>query len=70
MMDPPRPEAISAISNCLQAEIRVKMITGDNPQTAMSIGQMLGINNASTAITGRELEIMDDQKVRCCYRCW
>lgn len=60
MMDPPRPEAISAISDCLQAGIRVKMITGDHPQTAMSIGQMLGINNASTAITGRELEIMDD----------
>jgi hypothetical protein len=51
----------SALSDCLQAGIRVKMITGDHPQTAMSIGQMLGIYNASTAITGRELEIMDDQ---------
>ncbi|MEM6159415.1 cation-transporting P-type ATPase [Erwinia sp. P6884] len=63
MMDPPRPEAISAIRDCLQAGIRVKMITGDHPQTAMSIGQMLGINNASTAITGRELELMDEQQL-------
>lgn len=63
MMDPPRPEAISAIGDCLQAGIRVKMITGDHPQTAMSIGQMLGIGNASTAITGRELESMNEQQL-------
>ncbi len=43
MMDPPRPEAITAIADCLQAGIRVKMITGDHPQTAMSIGKMLGL---------------------------
>ena len=60
MMDPPRPEAITAIGDCLQAGIRVKMITGDHPQTAMSIGKMLGIGNAGNAITGRELEVMDD----------
>ncbi|MBK4387050.1 cation-transporting P-type ATPase [Enterobacter hormaechei] len=63
MMDPPRPEAISAIADCLQAGIRVKMITGDHPQTAMSIGQMLGIGNAASAITGRELEAMDDHQL-------
>lgn len=59
MMDPPRPEAITAISDCLQAGIRVKMITGEHPETAMSIGKMLGIGNADNAITGRELEKMD-----------
>ena len=63
MMDPPRPEAITAIRDCLQAGIRVKMITGDHPQTAMSIGQMLGIGNAGSAITGRELEVMDDHQL-------
>ena len=63
MMDPPRPEAIAAIADCLQAGIRVKMITGDHPQTAMSIGQMLGIGNAASAITGRELEVMDDHQL-------
>ena len=63
MMDPPRPEAITAIADCLQAGIRVKMITGDHPQTAMSIGQMLGIGNAASAVTGRELEAMDDRQL-------
>ena len=60
MMDPPRPEAIDAINACQQAGIRVKMITGDHPQTAMSIGQMLGISNSEQAVTGYELEKMDD----------
>jgi magnesium-transporting ATPase (P-type) len=32
------------------------MITGDHPQTAMSIGQMLGITNSEQAVTGYELE--------------
>ncbi len=36
------------------------MITGDHPQTAMSIGQMLGITNSSQAMTGYQLEHMDD----------
>ncbi|WP_241722073.1 cation-transporting P-type ATPase [Raoultella sp. HC6] len=63
MMDPPRPEAIDAIHACQNAGIRVKMITGDHPQTAMSIGQMLGIANSSQAMTGYRLEHMDDAEL-------
>ncbi|XQS19387.1 cation-transporting P-type ATPase [Citrobacter telavivensis] len=63
MMDPPRPEAIAAIGACQQAGIRVKMITGDHPQTAMSIGGMLGIHNSCHAVTGYELEQMDDAEL-------
>ncbi|MGE0971467.1 cation-transporting P-type ATPase [Klebsiella sp. WOUb02] len=63
MMDPPRPEAIDAIHACQNAGIRVKMITGDHPQTAMSIGQMLGIANSSEAMTGYRLEHMDDAEL-------
>ena len=33
------------------------------PATAMSIGKMLGIGNAENAITGRELEVMDDAQL-------
>ncbi len=62
MMDPPRPEAITAIADCLQADPR-KNDHRDHPQTAMSIGQMLGIGNAASAITGRELEAMDDRQL-------
>ncbi|BDA13467.1 carbonate dehydratase [Aeromonas caviae] len=63
MMDPPRPEAVEAIRACQQAGIRVKMITGDHPQTAMSIGKMLGMGNSDRAVTGYELEHMDDAEL-------
>lgn len=63
MMDPPRPEAIDAIHACQNAGIRVKMITGDHPQTAMSIGQMLGIGNSMQAVTGYQLEHMNDEEL-------
>jgi magnesium-transporting ATPase (P-type) len=63
MMDPPRPEAVEAIRACQQAGIRVKMITGDHPQTAMSIGQMLGIGNGEKSVTGYELEKMNDAEL-------
>ncbi|WP_312055528.1 cation-transporting P-type ATPase [Pantoea brenneri] len=63
MMDPPRPEAIAAIDECQQAGIRVKMITGDHQETAMAIGQMLGIGNSQAAITGYQLEHMSDAEL-------
>lgn len=63
MMDPPRPEAIAAIDECQKAGIRVKMITGDHQETAMAIGQMLGIGNSQAAITGYELEHMSDAEL-------
>ena len=67
MLDPPRPEVIEAIRECQNAGIRVKMITGDNLKTAMSIGKQIGLNHPSqekshhhntdiTAITGKELQ--------------
>ncbi|MGZ9927960.1 HAD family hydrolase, partial [Escherichia coli] len=63
MIDPPRPEAADAVARARGAGIRPMMITGDHPQTAMSIGKMLGIGNAGNAITGRELEVMDDAQL-------
>jgi Ca2+-transporting ATPase len=36
LMDPPRPEAARAIHQCHEAGIRVRMITGDHPATALA----------------------------------
>ncbi len=46
MLDPPRPEVIEAIRECQNAGIRVKMITGDNLKTAISIGRQIGLNRS------------------------
>ena len=43
IMDPPRPEAIDAISDCQKAGINVVMITGDHKDTATAIAMELGI---------------------------
>ncbi|QVQ26534.1 cation-transporting P-type ATPase [Achromobacter deleyi] len=63
IMDPPRPEAIEAIAHCNQAGIRVKMITGDHPETALAIGAMLGMTYTSEAITGAQLQHISDQEL-------
>ncbi|MGL4315473.1 MAG: cation-transporting P-type ATPase [Pseudomonas sp.] len=60
LMDPPRPEAVDAIAMCRQAGIQVKMITGDHPDTAVAIARMLGMGNDLRAMTGQELEAVDD----------
>ncbi|RUO34923.1 cation-translocating P-type ATPase [Aliidiomarina soli] len=61
IMDPPRDEAISAIEECHQAGIAVKMITGDHVQTAAAIGRMLHLKHPHNALTGSEIDQMDDE---------
>jgi Ca2+-transporting ATPase len=64
MIDPPRPEVMEAIQGCRQAGIRVVMITGDHPTTAMAIGKSLGIaQDSSKVCTGKELEGMSDEEL-------
>jgi len=60
LIDPPRPEAITAVAECHQAGIRVKMITGDHARTAVAIAQQIGLMNPEGVISGAELETMDD----------
>lgn len=43
MIDPPRPEAVAAVSAFHQAGVKVKMITGDHAVTAAAIGVQLGL---------------------------
>jgi magnesium-transporting ATPase (P-type) len=60
MSDPPREEAISAVQRCRAAGIRVKMITGDHLATARAVGSALGIGDGTKAVSGAELDRMDD----------
>ncbi len=56
LMDPPRPEAVSAVALCKRAGIRPVMITGDHPLTAKSISDELGITDGGGILTGPELD--------------
>lgn len=67
-IDPPRPEAHQAITECHGAGIRVVMITGDHVDTAREIARQLGIAAAPRALSGHELESMDDTATRAAVR--
>lgn len=60
LIDPPRSEAIEAISECHGAGIRVKMITGDHKGTAVAIGKQIGLQNPDDVLTGLDLDAMND----------
>jgi Ca2+-transporting ATPase len=62
MIDPPREEARTAVARCQAAGIKVVMITGDHPGTALAIARELKIARTrdDVALTGRELDLLDD----------
>jgi Ca2+-transporting ATPase len=62
MIDPPRPEAKTAVQTCEQAGIKVVMITGDHPITSQVIAREMGILKTGRVITGVELEVMSDDE--------
>ena len=61
MIDPPRPEAIQAVSDAREGGIRTIMITGDHKVTASAIAKQLGIfREGDEAVSGVELDNMTD----------
>jgi len=65
LLDPPRPEAIRAIHDARQAGIHIKMITGDNADTAAAIARQVEIaEHGEETVSGAELEDMSDEELR------
>ena len=65
LYDPPRKEAGIAVERALQAGIRVVMVTGDNPKTAVSIAQEIGLFQAGDLVmTTDELEKLSEEELR------
>ena len=60
MIDPPREGVKESIQKCKKAGIKVVMITGDHPSTALAIAKELGIKGKS--ITGKELSKIKNLK--------
>jgi len=63
MIDPPRPEAQEAIRTAMSAGIKPIMITGDHPDTAQAIARELGILRGGRAVTGGELDKMEEAEL-------
>lgn len=64
MIDPPREEALRAITECKEAGIIPVMITGDHKLTAKAIAEELGIisNENDIVLSGIKLENLSDQE--------
>lgn len=61
MIDPPREGVREAVAAAMAAGIRPVMMTGDHPRTADVIAAELGISADGRAVTGLDLDGMDER---------
>ena len=61
--DPVRPDVPKAIAECKAAGIRVVMMTGDHPATALSVAKQAGLSTDAPVITGTELSTLSDTEL-------
>jgi len=64
--DPPRPDVHEAVNRCHAAGVRVIMVTGDHPHTAVALGREVDLvrTAAPRVITGDEVRHMDPASLR------
>ncbi|MEO5607309.1 MAG: cation-translocating P-type ATPase [Polaromonas sp.] len=64
LADPPRAEVPAALAECRRAGVRVIMMTGDHPATALAIARQVGLSARAEVITGAEIAELDDAALR------
>ena len=57
--NPPKTNAAAVVHSFTEAGIRVKMITGDFPETAQAIARQIGLPGAETLLTGQQVMELD-----------
>lgn len=62
--NPPKANAAAVVRAFNEAGIRVKLITGDYPETAQAIARQVGLQGAETLTTGEQIMNMDDATLR------
>ncbi len=60
--DPPRKGVKKAVEECYRAGIRVMMLTGDNPTTALAIARKIGLKSEGIVL-GSELDRMSEKEL-------
>lgn len=64
LADPPRPEVPAAVAECLAAGVRLIMMTGDHPATALAIARQVGLSEKPGILIGAEIAELDDKALR------
>jgi Ca2+-transporting ATPase len=64
LADPIRPEVPGAVAECRSAGVEVVMITGDYPETAVSIAKEIGLSAPYEVMTGTELSVLSDAELQ------
>jgi Ca2+-transporting ATPase len=62
--DPIRQEVPEAVKQCYSAGIKVIMITGDYPETAINIGKQAGLIVHDEILTGSDLNIISENELK------
>ena len=63
LWDPPRAEVHDAVKRARSAGIRILMVTGDHPATALTVARKVGIE-ATAAVSGAEMEQLSPEALR------
>lgn len=64
LIDPPRADVPAALAECSQAGVRVIMMTGDHPATALAIAQQVALSARPDIITGAQIDALDDNALQ------
>ena len=62
--DPPKDNMVKVLQSFYDAGIKVKIITGDHPQTASAIAEQINFAERQLVLTGDELMKLDDGQVQ------
>jgi sodium/potassium-transporting ATPase subunit alpha len=64
--DPPRAEVPAAVRRCREAGVKITMVTGDHPHTALAVAREIGLvrNAGVTLLTGDDLARLSDTQLQ------